>query len=197
VASYDRYLTIRAHADAIDPQGLFGAFLDLIEALGWRVSAVCGLLASDVDLVPGQSSPHGRIHKRAETDKESVDQWVPLSEPARVALEAVRRINPVVGARPLFPAPKVHGRPWSRFHARDLLERAETAAGLSALDGGDFHAYRRKWAVERKHLPTADVAALGSWRDFRSLERSYRRTDDATMLAVATEPRKLRDAGKA
>jgi hypothetical protein len=84
--------------------------------------------------------------------------------------------------------------PWSRYHARDLLERAETAAELPQLDGGDFHAYRRAWATARKHLPAADVAHAGGWRDLRSLERSYQRVDDETLLAVVTEPRKLRDA---
>jgi hypothetical protein len=197
VVSYDRYLKIREHADAVDPQGLFGSFMDLIEALGWRVTAICELVGSDVDLVGSPMTPHGRIRKRGEVDKEGVDMWVPLSEPARAAIDTVLRVNPVIGTRPLFPAPKAkRGRaaaPWSRYHARDLLERAETAAELEALDGGDFHAYRRAWATARKHLPAADVAHAGGWRDLRSLECSYQRVDDATLLAVVTEPRKLRD----
>ena len=71
--------------------------------------------------------------------------------------------------------------------------RAEKAAGLEPLAGGDFHPYRRKWSTERKHLPRADVAAAGGWRDVRSLELCYQQADDATLLAVVTEPRKLRD----
>ena len=73
VASYDCYLKIREHADEVDPQRLFGAFMDLIEALGWRVTAICELLASDVDLVSSPKAPHGRIRKRGEVDKEGVD----------------------------------------------------------------------------------------------------------------------------
>jgi len=46
VATYDRYLAIREHADAVDRQRLFGAFLDLVEGLGWRVSALCSLWAA-------------------------------------------------------------------------------------------------------------------------------------------------------
>jgi len=171
--------------------------MDLIEALGWRVTAIGELIASDVDLVRSPKAPHGRIRKRGEVDKEGVDMWVPLSDSARAAVDAVLRANPVIGARPLFPAPKAQrGRtaaPWSRYHARDLLERAESAAELEALDGSDFHAYRRAWATARKHLPAADVAHAGGWRDLRSLERSYQRVDDETLLAVVTEPRKLRD----
>jgi hypothetical protein len=34
-----------------------------------------------------------------------------------------------------------------------------------------FHAYRRKWATERKHLPLKDVAEAGGWLDKRSLEQ--------------------------
>ena len=79
IASYDRYLKVREHADQVDPQLLFGAFMDLIEALGWRVTATCELLASDVDLVSSPQAPHGRIRKRGEIDKEGVDMWVPLS----------------------------------------------------------------------------------------------------------------------
>jgi hypothetical protein len=56
----------------------------------------------------------------------------------------------VIGNRYLFRAPIAKGKPWSRWHARDLLERAEAAAELDPVDGGDFHPYRRKWATERK-----------------------------------------------
>jgi integrase len=198
VATYDRYLAVREHADDVDPQRLFGSFMDLIEALGGRVSAVCELRASDYDRATSSVAPFGRLRKRGEFDKVGVDMRVPLSEVARNALERVRQTNPVVGEMPLFRAPKavVGDRPaaWSRHHARKLLGRAERAAGLEALAGGDFHPYRRAWATERKHLPRADVAAAGGWRDVRALELCYQRTDEATMLAVVTEPRKLREA---
>jgi hypothetical protein len=72
------------------------------------------------------------------------------------------------------------------------LERAEKLAEVEPLKGGDFHPYCGKWASERKHLSTHDVAAAGGWRDLRSLEDCYQSADDETMLAVVTEPRKLR-----
>ena len=37
---------------------------------------------------------------------------------------------------------------WDRW-----LTEAEAQAGLTKLDGGLWHAYRRKWATERKELP--------------------------------------------
>jgi integrase len=170
----------------------------LIEALGWRVTAICELQASDFDFAKSSKAPHGRIRKRGDVDKEGVDMWVPLSPDARAAVDRIRKVNPAIGARPLFPAPKAKklgrlSRPWTRWHARDLLERAEAAAELPQLEGGDFHAYRRAWATARKHLPAADVAHAGGWRDLRSLERSYQRVDEETLLSVVLEPRKVRD----
>ena len=194
-ADYDRYVKLREQADAVDPQRLFGSCLALVEALGWRISAICQLRANNVDLATDKLAPYGRIHKCGEVDKEGVDEWVPMSESARAAIDRIRSVNPTVGDAYLFPSPKPADekmKPWSRWHARDLMERAEKAAELEPLKGGDFHPYRRKWATERKHLPTHDVMAAGGWRDPRSLEQCYQSADDETILAVVMEPKKLR-----
>jgi integrase len=207
VASYDRFLKVAEFADAVDPQKLFGAFMGLVEGLGWRVSAICALRNSDVDLKGTPSTPHGRIQKRPEFDKEGVGGWLPMSESVRAAVECARSSNSTILAEwPLFPAPIARTeieqeartievpKSWSRYHARSLLSRAEMKAGLDPLEGSDFHAYRRKWATERKHLPAQDVAEVGAWRDLRTMERAYQQTDASTILAVVNEPRKLRDA---
>ncbi len=55
-----------------------------------------------------------------------------------------------------------------------------------------FHPYRRKWRRERKHLPWADVAAAGGWLCVQTLD-IYDGADDETLLAVVSEPRKLRE----
>lgn len=193
VASYDRYLKIQAVADLVDAQGLFGAFHALVEGMGWRVSAVCQIRASNLDLTARPDAPHGRIHKVGEVDKEGIDMWVPLSSDARAAIDRALKKHPVVGDAYLFPAPRRKGKPWRRWHARDLLERAERKAGLVHQDGGDWHPYRRKWATERKHLPDVDVAEAGGWKDLRSLQDAYQQTDPQTLLAVVSEPRKLRE----
>lgn len=195
VATYDRYLAVRATANQIDKQHLFGAFLDLVEGLGWRVSAICSLRASDVDLRASEARPFGRVRRRAEFDKMGVEQWVPLAPAVRAAILSALDSNPVIGEAPLFPAPKRAGKAWTRHHAKDLLERAEKAAGLEPLDGSDFHAYRRAWATARKHLPLKDVAEAGGWRSTDTLLRCYTQADEATMLAVITEPRKVRSMG--
>jgi integrase len=235
LATYDRYLAVLEHADAVEPQRLFGGFLGLVEALGWRVSAICALRWSDVDLTATGTAPQGRLFKRAATDKEGRSMWLPLSKSARASIDRVRAVNPGVGEMPLFPAPRarVDGparqsvpaassddatvialptaanavnsskaselsetpKPWSRHHARKLLERAETKAGVGHQEGSDFHAYRRKWATEREHLRDVDVAAAGAWGDTRALKASYQATDEQTLLAVVSEATKLRDAG--
>lgn len=196
VATYDRFLLVRAKAESIDPQKLFGYFLDLVEGLGWRVSAICQLHASDIDRRTDEDAPFGRIRKRAETDKENVDAWIPLSRDTRAAVDGILERNPTIGELPIFPAPKtrIGDRPgaWTRFHARNLLRRAEKAANVDELKGGDFHPYRRKWSTERKDLPAQDVALAGGWRDLRSLERSYQKADAQTVLRVMTEPRTTR-----
>lgn len=224
VASYERYERTRRKAEEVDDQGLFGAFFDLIETLGWRVSAVCRLWASDIDRSVGPASPYGRIRKRGEADKEGVEMWVPMNEDARRAVDVVLERSPAIGDTPLFPAPKSdpdeQTKSWSRWHARDLHERAQRAAGYGyscpacgAALGNEqrecrsekcgqvdrkprdpakrllgFHAYRRKWATERKHLPVKDVAEAGGWLDTRSLELCYQQADEETMLAVVSEP---------
>jgi integrase len=101
-ATYDRYKKIRAKADQVDPLRLFGPFLDLVEALGWRVTSICELRANDVDLAKSKARPHGGIHKRGEVDEEGVDMWVPLSKSARTAIDRVRAICRCVGEAPLF-----------------------------------------------------------------------------------------------
>lgn len=196
VATYDRFLRVRAKADEVD--SLFGSFMDLVEGLGWRVSAICKLQRTDIERQRTEDAPNGLIRKSAENDKENVEQWIPLSESTRAAVDRILERNPVIGDLYLFPAQKKRETdrpaPWSRFYARDLLSRAEKKAKVAHLEGGAFHPYRRKWSTERKHLPTADVQLAGGWKDARSLEKSYQKADAKTVLRVMTESTKLRDA---
>jgi len=43
------------------------------------------------------------------------------------------------------------------------VRRMEQLAGLERQRGSRWHAYRRKWATERKHMPDVDLAAAGGW----------------------------------
>jgi hypothetical protein len=189
VASFERYAAVRAKADEVDRQKLFGPF---VEGLGWRVSAVCQLRASDVRLAQEKAAPFGRLRKRGETDKEGVESTLPISGQVREALLAAIKQSAATGDGYLFPAPRRPGRPWTRHHAKDLLIRAEVLAELPPLEGGDFHPYRRAWATARKHLPVTDVAAAGGWKTTATLLAHYMQADEETLYRVVAENRKVR-----
>ncbi len=59
--------------------------------------------------------------------------------------------------------------------------------GLDPQEGSLWHAYRRKWGSERKHLPDVDVAAAGGWKDTVSLKRAYQQADADTILSVVPQ----------
>jgi len=65
------------------------------------------------------------------------------------------------------------------------------SAALTKLDGSLWHAYRRKWAIERKHLPLKDVAAAGGWKDVSTLLEVYQQSDEESVLAVTSVTLKL------
>jgi hypothetical protein len=76
---------------------------------------------------------------------------------------------------------------------KQWLRAIEKDAGLAKPRGGLWHAYRRKWATERRHLPIKDVAAAGGWKDIATLLRCYQQPTNDAMLAVMSEPRKVHD----
>ena len=56
-----------------------------------------------------------------------------------------------------------------------------------------WHAYRRKWGSERKHLPDVEAAAAGAWKDTVSLKRAYQQADADTILSVVLSGGELRE----
>ena len=84
---------------------------------------------------------------------------------SREAVDLFLRKNPHLGEAWLFPSPRKDTEPIRRDLAGKWLLKAEKLSELPKLKGGVWHPYRRLWAVERKHLPDADVAAAGGWRD--------------------------------
>ena len=59
------------------------------------------------------------------------------------------------------------------------------------MPGGLWHPFRRKWATERKHMPTVDVMEAGGWSDRKTMETCYQQADEATLLEVMASPMKL------
>jgi hypothetical protein len=101
--------------------------------------------------------------------------------------------RPLIGAAYLFPDPRDPTKPISRYVADRWLLQAETLAKLPKQQGSLWHAYRRKWATERKHLPDTDVAAAGGWSDTSTLKQVYQQADQETMYRVVSEPGRLRE----
>ena len=93
-------------ADRVDPR--LGVFMTLIEALGWRESAICQLRAEDVRRTADADAPFGRIRKVGTVDKKRVERWLPMADEVRRALDRV----PVLAGY-LFPAPKGADKPWT------------------------------------------------------------------------------------
>jgi hypothetical protein len=75
------------------------------------------------------------------------------------------------------------------------LSVAEKKAKLEKLDGSLWHAYGRKWAIERKHLALKDVAAAGGWKDVNTQLEVYQQPDEASVLAMMSETKKLHERG--
>jgi integrase len=159
--------------------------LVLAEATGRRLGSIRQLAWSDFDFTAAT------IRWRAESDKKRKEWVVPMPT---ALLDEVRRFRARLGGAfggLVFPSPTDPSRSLGREVFRHALIDAETHAKLPKLDGGAWHALRRKWASERKHLPLVDVAAAGGWKDTQTLVNCYQHADRDTMLAVMSEPRKV------
>jgi integrase len=194
VVTYDRFLhTLEAvrllAAEARQRRGrrkwlLLELALIIVEATGCRLGSLRGLTWADWNFeVPA-------VRFSAEFDKRKRGRTVPVTRELAEAVRALRLQLEAFGDGWLFPT-KVASRPWTRSLFDQALRAAERKAGLPKLEGTLWHGYRRKWAMERKSWPQADVMAAGGWRDPSTLHNCYQQADDATVLAVMTCPNKL------
>ena len=201
VATQDRYEAIRAVSDQVEMEARWtdqrkaqrsylSELLDIVNGTGRRISAVCALRYRDLLLDEG---PHGAIRWPAETDKTNRETVVPIGPAVRAALDRIRKDRPGIGAAPLFPSPEDREQPMTRHLADKWLRAGEKLAGVEPHKGSLWHAYRRKWATERKHLPDVDVAAAGGWKSTKALKDSYQQADPETMLNVVLGGGELRE----
>lgn len=204
VATEDRYAAIRAVSDQVlmenrwnGKRGLQRAhlseLLDLANGTGRRISAICRLTYADLRL---DMRPYGAIRWPADTDKMGYESVVPITPEVRAAIDRVLGERPGIGRAPLFPSPDDVSKPVSKYEADKWLRKAEKLAGIPTQEGSLWHAYRRKWATERKDLPDIDVAAAGGWKTTATLKRAYQQADPETMLEVVLHPAKLRGTGR-
>lgn len=99
-----------------------------------------------------------------------------------------RKLGAIGGS--LFPAGQDLTKVMDRHLCDKWLTVAEAEAKLEKLPGSLWHAYRRKWASERMHLPLKAVAEGGGWKDTTALLTSYQHADEATLFAVMAGSRK-------
>jgi integrase len=187
----DVTMEIRGHGKAKIVRSYLSEILDIVSGTGRRLSAVLQLQYQDLAL---QDGPHGTIRWPASSDKTGRETTVPIGPDVRAAIDRVHRERPGIGKAYLFPAPRNLTKPISRHLAAKWLQEAEKLAGLEKLDGSLWHAYRRKWATERKHLPDIDVARAGGWTNPNTLRLVYQQADQDTMLRVVLERGELREA---
>jgi integrase len=192
VATQDRLEALLAKADQVHP--FLGALLAIVNGTGRRISAVLQLRYADLRLGKTAGAPHGAIAWPGETDKMGRAWTAPINADVRRALDALLAARPGVGGACLFPSQTDVAKPMDRWFASKLLRRAERLAKLPKQDGSLWHAYRRKWGTERKHLPLGDVAQAGGWKTAAVLQQLYQQPDDATLYAVVSQGRELRGA---
>jgi integrase len=194
VATYDRFERVRLAIRKLAPEATSSSERDrwirlelalvLAEGTGRRIGAIRRLRWCDISHDPPA------IHWRAEFDKRQREQLVPIPDSLAEEIKATRARLRVVGDGWIFKQ-ATKDAPWAPAQCQDYLRQAEAAASVTKLEGGLWHAYRRKWATERKELPLKDVAAAGGWKDVTTLLTCYQHADEATMLRVMASPTKL------
>lgn len=213
VASTDRYKVIMKHLEEAHqayaewkvaekgkrhpwPPTTYGylhELLPIVVGTGRRISAVLRLRWSDVLKDEG---PHGSIRWRWTEDKKRVERVIPMSATVRAVFDRIRSERPGIHDTWIFPGLRSKGKnrkPTHRSVADDWLRRAEAAAGFQPLERSLWHAYRRGWATARKHLPDADVAFAGGWKDARTLRAVYQQPDQVNILRVVLDETELRE----
>lgn len=190
VETYDRYQKLMKVARVVDWR--LPLLLALLESTGQRVGSLLALERRDIDLNRG---PNGWIRFRASAQKTGHAHEVPITEGVRVLLlEHIERLAPGHQG-PLFPARTGMTRSVSVWVMDKRLRQCYKKAEVDLPEGGLFHAWRRKWATERKGMPLADVAAAGGWKDTKSLLTSYMHSDPDTVLQVQlAAPKLIQDA---
>jgi integrase len=160
----------------------FELALVLCSETGHRISSVRSLRWADVDLTAGV------VAWPAEFDKVDNQHKTPLSEPAVAALKAYRARQAAIAGW-IFPgqdgtAPLERGR----FYAWWRL-----ACTLAEIDRpkGAFHTMRRRFATDRLGVPLKTLAALGGWKDTRTLVECYQHPDMEQLREALVAPRKL------
>lgn len=188
VLRQDEYERLSRVAPAVSP--LFTLALVLAHETGHRIGAINALRWSDVDL------ERGVIQWRAATDKIGFEHETILTGEAIRALELARAERPAIGAAWVLPGTEDPQQACSRYQLEKWWRRGERLAGIAHEPGRSFHALRRKFATELKHVPLKDLCALGGWKNPDTVLTCYQTADEVTMREALASRRPLRAAGQ-
>jgi integrase len=199
VATIEQYLAIREHAHLVTCGGnarrptCLLELLDLAMETGRRITAIASLRYCDLTLTKTAGAPHGSIRWAAEFDKQGRETKGPISEAARAAIDRVLDDRPGLGTAWLFPHPADASVPVTGAMARKWLYRAADLAEIERPRHWGWHSFRRAWASARRHLPPADVAKAGGWKNTATLMELYQQADEPGVLAVILAPAYMSD----
>lgn len=139
-----------------------------------------------------EPSTDQRIRFRLDLDKEDVESTVPVAPHVGHALQAYRERSGASLGRFIF-LDRGKDQPVKRDNLAHTFREVEAHAELEPLDGGQFHPYRRKFAVERKHLPPPTVIRLMGLRDLKVFVECHARVSEDDMRTALAEPQRLHD----
>ena len=182
VVTDGEFTTLLEVAPGVHP--LLRLALIVAEGTGRRLGSWRKLKWDDVDF---DAVPFGSIRWRAENDKKGYEQVVPMSAEVRRALLEARQDQRAIGGW-VFPSPTKPREVCPQFFLDEWLRDAYRLAEIEKQQGSLWHAFRRKWATERKGYPVGDVAAAGGWRDKQTLLDSYQQVDQETIKQVVLNP---------
>ncbi len=188
VLRQEEYERLSRVAPAVSP--LFALALVLAHETGHRIGAINALHWSHVDL------ERGIIRWRAATDKVGFEHATILTGEVIRALEAARAERPAIGAAWVLPGTDDRQQACSRYQLEKWWRRAERLAGIAHEQGRSFHALRRKFATELKHVPLKDLCALGGWKNPDTVLTCYQTADEVTMREALASRRALRAASQ-
>lgn len=172
-AEYERLLAVAAK---VHP--LFRLALVLARETGHRIGAIRQLRWSDVNLEAG------RMVWRGECDKIGMEHGTILSEEAGLEIRSARAEQGAIGDTWMFTDSERPDGVVSRHQLRKWWERAAKLADLPSGQRVGWHSLRRQWATDMKSFPLKDIAALGGWKDTRTLLECYIQPDEGTMRTM-------------
>jgi integrase len=177
------YRALLATADSFPWQ--FGCLLVLAHETGHRLNAILSLQWRDIDFATG------RITWRGEADKIGNEHVTPMTDAARCAFEDARRQAPGIGDTPVLPGVKASARQVGTDLARDWMQKAQLLAKMPMVKGRGWHAFRRNFASELRHVGLRDLCDLGGWKDPMTVVKCYQRPSEDAMRAAQAGRRVL------